>query len=1657
MSSIKFILGLLVGVVCVGLISAQNPGANIYPFPQSSDPNDLYGSPLPHADLTLISSSLEFLTYDAPNFCAFYPSDNNTIATPRQPSDWFAQYQANGNVPPALQDNEKATVTAALFHFQFDNSQGVYIHGRSVADPFWWNPNVYNPLTGGSSFDQYTTGCAYDSGEAAVNSDTKKNNVTYPIAAGLQQPDTVASLPINTTDFYDYARSYRLGKASTQGAWQFKLPNRYCPYLDPLPRYPIWRDYQFGTFAAWELNFFDPALGQNVTIPNHINPRWNLGTADTKTCGLPYYSFLLPKSRSFPDSDLLLRAQHMLPMPDDLVPNAFTIVYWMATHSWTGAQGQGELIQRLYPRGLEAGSATINFKTPNSNDRLDSCGVVDLKISDYTDGQIIPSMTGMKNDTESTYVPTPDIHDKTPPAPAVDPKTHQVVQGAYADQALCASWLGQYASCSNPTGPTGILTLWKQTNPRSPRGATGPFPWPTYPNFNPCDLNRGGQYFTTPPTKAGQWIPYTCSPSGAATTEFDGALTVGWCIKASEVKTNKWALTDVNGNPLQGSVGFVTNSAKPCSPDDFQAIQNEAAFLIANLSNAQSINDAVLFEAALSRLAYEYSFGSCFTYIKSLFRTKTSVVPVPAPPGQCATSAANPTAFANDPCCNPGLAFSQCCKNSQGTTSQNVITVSEFSDAITSGNVCRNPALAQAALLDFQSISNSAATAPAVSTGDNAAQLWQKFIQVKEFCYNAIQQQSCQKDSDCYSQECDAFRGVCIVPYENLYDVTVDCLNVNLQDSLRASFLSKLNLAADATDVQVKAAFRSQFADQDCVGPTADLFRSKEVYDPATGASFIAPGDQTRCEASRKCSYALDDGEVCADPKKVPYISNNFCGVCHGNSCWEISQQAKCIVTAFSQRDMCEMAGFYWLPTVDDTYFSDLDGNCLNLNATTEAQCLPTTVCPKSNSAARPNDAAYRCQGSICFSLAKTITTCTDGQWAIDWGAGLGLCTTFHDPIISSPDYVPCKLGFSSYWGFKWVPGVWDTPAKCAVGQCSLQPNVYQFGSADVSQFNASTCAKYSQCTQGCPTCVAASETITDQFAGSICYDPLFSNPSKSKCGTARSVNGKTIFGTYLTVTAYYRGAKFTKNICQYNLNATECSKAKFTRISCRDLDRNTCGNSQVVPTSTNFDELLYMSLSCAWNPSYPCLTQQQCSSAGKCDDDEFIDNDFVVNGQPTTGGCVFKAGYLLKTTSYVPCETVPTKYYKTLDYLTGKNAITFRRKVKKPGYCVDVTYSSPSDCSADGGYWDQVASNQTSCLGHGNYCYDLADGSRSNRTGDACTTCGGVVQPAYSWVQGNWLTGFMRSTQWRSRSLIPINQWVNTLNYTRLYQTITSAAAPIVTSQVTSAQQFQALTQMISIMSQVICDCTDPTLLIDNQVYVVDPLRNGTSCYSSTNPLAPAIVARVYNLNPTQWQTSGATYNFNASTGGTDFTVVQIPFATTWAISGTTATNGTTPTQYRRLLAAPGEQLEVNQGAIAYDSNGLFAGMVVGKGQRITVNVQPGTLTVTFSVDYTLVNLIDRSIYYEPAVGQLINNQIVIMDLKDVTMLNDESAIRTPEIYSSGEYYAVFAAGPQRKVPPQYFPGGVAEKSSLSAASINAVSFTGIIAIIVASLALLF
>jgi len=66
-------------------------------------------------------------------------------------------------------------------------------------------------------------------------------------------------------------------------------------------------------------------------------------------------------------------------------------------------------------------------------------------------------------------------------------------------------------------------------------------------------------------------------------------------------------------------------------------------------------------------------------------------------------------------------------------------------------------------------------------------------------------------------------------------------------------------------------------------------------------------------------------------------------------------------------------------------------------------------------------------------------------------------------------------------------------------------------------------------------------------------------------------------------------------------------------------------------------------------------------------------------------------------------------------------------------------------------------------------------------------------------------------------------------------------------------------------------------------------------------------------------------------------------------------------------------------------------------------------------------VNLIDRSIYYEPAIGELINNKITIINAPDATMLNQESAISTSAIYSSGEYYAVFQQGSKRVIPAEF------------------------------------
>jgi hypothetical protein len=536
---------------CVGNYTGTNCD-----IPQTTDFSS--GTGFAPVQLHMLSSVTTVVNYTSINA---YNASSNSPHYKLQPSEYYSLYLANNKNPPVL-NSETVINELLMIRVKFDHP--VYLHGLMINDSSFWDNSLFVPEN---------VGCQIDLGYNAISSYDGVNPIHNPITTPTMQ----ANVSVNTTDFFDYARAYFYGKDMGGGTIKIKTPSKYCPAIDPYPRYPIWRSYNKSTFAAWQIEY--TTIDNTVkTFRNHIAPSHDVSYGSTayptehyiptfpKISSLPYYSFLLPVSATIPTNTMLKLAERMLPLPTDLSATEFILVKLLRAIDTITGQSTAILDSSVTKRK----QIKVKFKTPTSQNRIESCGAPNHDQGEYWDGLIIPAMTGMNNDTNDFYLPTPDFRSgQAPPAASDD------FEQTYIDDIWINNHFPDYIDSFHdpPCDGTGILRISGgdcgyerdlfayPADPigQSPTGGlfTGsyqPGPWPVYPKLNPCDRYRGAVIvsqngFNNYWTNFDAYPP--CLPSGAATPEFDGLLTIGWCIKQSEVNTNKWSLTDVIGNPIQ--------------------------------------------------------------------------------------------------------------------------------------------------------------------------------------------------------------------------------------------------------------------------------------------------------------------------------------------------------------------------------------------------------------------------------------------------------------------------------------------------------------------------------------------------------------------------------------------------------------------------------------------------------------------------------------------------------------------------------------------------------------------------------------------------------------------------------------------------------------------------------------------------------------------------------------------------------------------------------------------------------------------------------------------------------------------------------------------------------------------------------------------------
>lgn len=626
-------------------------------------------------------------------------------------------------------------------------------------------------------------------------------------------------------------------------------------------------------------------------------------------------------------------------------------------------------------------------------------------------------------------------------------------------------------------------------------------------------------------------------------------------------------------NSLNGvTVSNFTQSNAVCN---FTALLGEIDALIQFIDSigdeSTSENDMRTVSQRISVYLSQSNWIACQTLVEGMFEKGFINVTVPGDIG-CRYQWQSEQWLA-DPCCNHELQFSQCCAPHDVTvpidtfTSINNQSVSER---------CADPLKANVVLQQYlkTSIDTSKCDQQIKGNGFDFS-TFQTLIGFQQTCQDEIfgtqgVPPSCRVDADCWTQ-CDQSAQQCIIPYMNPTDALVNCYSQNMDERLQRYLKKQFGLTGANSLQDFIDAFHQNLDVLTCLGPMA--WRAQEHWTQENVTScghndrncycyfdsnqeqvcmrnVLVPANMTQCLSYQQCNWNWQATEQeCASNPSNP--STEFCGDCQGTSCWETTSPSMCRIWTNDQNKCNQMNG---------TMNSRNPWECMLLNITAQEDCVPSALCPSSNS----NSGNEIYCDSFCHNPSITNQTAcfaSGGFW--DGNVRNGICKRYE----FGQNGLNCSGSFTLHQGRSWRIGTFDTQETCVVGRCSINPSL-----------NATECASTGACNMPCPAC------RSQNWGKKLCY---FETANSTLCSS--------------------KTGKFHSNIsiCSLDnvLDVNTCDNLNGTFQTCETLDKETCSLCQ---TSSVGCPVVQSLLQCYVNAWDSCSNQSACQSSGICDDWEF-------------------------------------------------------------------------------------------------------------------------------------------------------------------------------------------------------------------------------------------------------------------------------------------------------------------------------------------------------------------------------------------------------------------------------------------------------------------
>ena len=731
--------------------------------------------------------------------------------------------------------------------------------------------------------------------------------------------------------------------------------------------------------------------------------------------------------------------------------------------------------------------------------------------------------------------------------------------------------------------------------------------------------------------------------------------------------------------------------------------------------------------------------------------------------------------FLSDPCCNIELRWeSECCAPRSQPYSFPSANMTNSTGFIMGEAGCHHRYILKSAISNYLNglddninpATGCAASAAKIASPELFASYFGFVATCKQILFGST---FCLSNDDCYTY---CFGQAC----SGAWNSSIGGLNHTqcFADQMHPTVASIVEYALGvpgATRDEFVAAMADQLWDYNCNGYELQSYIFPRDYSQPFGFDYrFIPADIC-LGLSEVChnDYDLDPSDCSAlTGPNVDYV----CAQCYGSTCYSEYLPRRCTYTGGYNVATCDALG-----GVFDPNFSF--DPCTVPGVTSEAQCIPSTLCPAHESPDKHSTNWFlssRCYSDFCYlpgitSPSNCVGTCTDPLF---WEPDPGLCK-----VVVASASACASAGGTWFNGVQWYNPLYETQEKCERGICGGGGFIW-LGT------DGSNCTEFGDdsygCTARCHLCTASS-------GGFLCTNPNITD----SCVCVNSG------GTWVD----------ELGVCMlFGVGKIGCVDSGFeVTFACNDLTFDEC-NSCTTP------ECQY--LGCYAETGAACRTNLTCSTAGGECGDYYLLNNFsgscdLVYGidrpQSCSTGCVVPWAPTLDASGFPYCD------------ISG-----FDQDIQNTFFlaydgCFSTAVTDSATCKAGGGEIQTAGSNETSCYAGRYGCREAEfSGSFTRKNETQCDTCDGDWSPGFNWRQPNWVPYSKLPLYWVPVEAFPYYTFERIMNYTKLGDIVSIAA--VERTKLSFQSEIQCLMNPLhSLLRLVACECSGLNVTTYNEV----------------------------------------------------------------------------------------------------------------------------------------------------------------------------------------------------------------------------------------------